>query len=638
MLPLLSRIHGNISTQSRSLSSRSVHITIGRVAQYQRVLQQQQQQLLPTDNGNSQRCCEIRQSNRSNHLLFPGYNNCNHVVNDDDSTEKNINNRGQQKDTFSHHKRHIMHQTQMHTISCNHYPQSIRTSLFHTTSYTPKNDVDNATTITDTASSSATEMNNALIDEITTNQLLPYISTITIWGATSLLLTNFHTHLHIPYWVCISLTNICIRCGMLPVAIRGAKTSVKFGNIAPEVQYLISSFTRDFQKLKGVSSFSSSTQYGGGGTVIRLGDKVGLVDTTKEQLRLVKTTISTLRGVMKLGQVNLFDIFKSPLLQIPFFWYFALDLRRVINGQNDPALAQQLVESSFFWITDLTEPDPWYGLPLLTGALLYLNVEVAVGKHSLSGESSSRSNLQSFLKDSFQSLAIFMPCFMVQQPSGVQIYLATSMLFTMLQSIAFRNDACREVIGLPPVGVKPTGEHLKEFTELAEQRMKSKEETGFYLGEGVLLLNRGFAKLGKKRKSSIDIMSRDNVTGETLLQTQKLGMIKLPQYTIDSMLVYPEKLLEWSSQRSTTSTRPTPLLPPVEMSQSAMNGSIPLNEIKQQEVMDAANRGEKLKQIDMAPKEVLQRMENQKNTTVAIDVKKKVGSSSRKRGKKKRKK
>jgi len=423
-----------------------------------------------------------------------------------------------------------------------------------------------------------------------------------------------------------------IRAGMLPIAIRGAKTSVKFGNIAPEVQYLISSFTRDFQKLKEASS-----SHGGGGATLRTRDgKVGFVDTTKEQLRLVKTTVSTLRGVMKLAKVNLFDIFKSPMLQIPFFWYFALDLRKVINGV-DPELAQQLVDSSFLWITDLTEPDPWYGLPILTGALLYLNVEVAVGKRALSGETSSRSNLQSFLKDAFQSLAIFMPCFMVQQPSGVQIYLATSMVFTMAQSIAFRSDACRAAIGLPPVGAKPTGEHLKEFTELAEQRMKAKEETGFYLGEGILLLDRGFAKLGEKRESTIDI-SQDSrsVTEKTLPQTQNLGVVELPQYTIDSLLVYPEKLLEWSSQRSTMSTRPTPLLPPVDMSPSSpmQQDTMHMNGIQQQEMMDAANRGEKPKQIEMAPKDVLQKIEEQKNTTSAVDAKK-IKSRSRKGGKKK---
>ena len=54
-------------------------------------------------------------------------------------------------------------------------------------------------------------------------------------------------------------------------------------------------------------------------------------------------------------------------------------------------------------MTDLTEPDPWYGLPILGGLLLYANVEVALGKKILSGEATSKANVAVTLKDFFQS-------------------------------------------------------------------------------------------------------------------------------------------------------------------------------------------------------------------------------------------
>lgn len=55
------------------------------------------------------------------------------------------------------------------------------------------------------------------------------------------------------------------------------------------------------------------------------------------------------------------------------------------------------------WFPDLTEPDPWFVLPIITGALLYINVELAVGKKSLSGETTSKANVAKALKDLFQS-------------------------------------------------------------------------------------------------------------------------------------------------------------------------------------------------------------------------------------------
>jgi hypothetical protein len=115
----------------------------------------------------------------------------------------------------------------------------------------------------------------------------------------------------------------------------------------------------------------------------------------------------SLKGVYKLHNVNPFSILKSPLMQIPVFWYFSVDIRKIVNG-GDPELAQELTENGLLWVTDLTEPDPWYGLPILAGMFLYLNVEVAVGKQSLSGETASKSNLARYMKDGFQSKYLFL--------------------------------------------------------------------------------------------------------------------------------------------------------------------------------------------------------------------------------------
>jgi hypothetical protein len=47
-------------------------------------------------------------------------------------------------------------------------------------------------------------------------------------------------------------------------------------------------------------------------------------------------------------------------MQIPVFWYFSIDIRKIINGA-DPELAQALTDSGFLWVTDLCEPDPYHG-------------------------------------------------------------------------------------------------------------------------------------------------------------------------------------------------------------------------------------------------------------------------------------
>ncbi|KAL7539106.1 hypothetical protein ACHAXR_009028 [Thalassiosira sp. AJA248-18] len=475
-----------------------------------------------------------------------------------------------------------------------------------------------------------TSSTSSSITEQLTSILPPtpeFVTNATFWGATGILLTNFHTHLHLPYWACISLTNICIRSAMIPIAIQGAKTSVKFGTISPEVQYLITSFTNDMKALKARGMWSQEGSF-------------MAQQSSRGQMVLIKSTMQTLRGLFKLNKVNLLDIFKSPTLQIPFFWYFALDLRKVIEG-SDPLLAQQLVESSFFWLTDLTEADPWYGLPIATGALLYLNVETAMGKKTLGGETSSKSNMAVLLKDAFQTLAIFMPCFMAQQPSGVQLYLATSMVFTLLQSHAMRTDTVRQAVGLPPMNTKPKGmtegEHVKDFLEKMEMRQAAKAKGGFILGEGVNLMGAqvSIPRSGKKRKSTIVVEKKET---EVLDESQMIKVeFEVPEYNLRTgLLVVPELYKSTPvpflhGMKEPEFQTPHGMTTPTNTDGQLSMAEIPLSQ------MEAANRGEK--PVEMAPKEVLaKRVEGKKKSSGPIDVDKLKSKWNRKKGGKRGKK
>ena len=92
-------------------------------------------------------------------------------------------------------------------------------------------------------------------------------------------------------------------------------------------------------------------------------------------------------------------------------------------------------------------------------------------------------------------LAVFMPCFMAHQPAGVQIYLATSFVFTMFQSAALRNDNIRAFFGLPSLDVQrqqKIGAVTKEFVDIKEFEKEAKEARG----EGDLLGEHGVLQPG----------------------------------------------------------------------------------------------------------------------------------------------
>mmetsp|Transcript_14551 Transcript_14551/g.23624 ORF Transcript_14551/g.23624 Transcript_14551/m.23624 type:complete len:273 (-) Transcript_14551:38-856(-) len=272
---------------------------------------------------------------------------------------------------------------------------------------------------------------------------------------------------------------------------------------------------------------------------------------------------------------------------------------------------------------------------------------MAVGKQSLSGETSSKSNMAKILKDAFQTLAILMPCFMAQQPSGVQLYLATSMVFTLLQSNAMRNDAVRKIVGLPPVNTPQRnmadGEHVRDFFEKMAERQAAKAKGGYVLGEGVSVMGAQISvpRFGKKRKSSIvvekgEVMEMDEskmikVEFEVVDYSLKTGLLVFPDVFKTTPVPYLPGMAAPVFHTPQGSSRPT-IEKEEEQQQLSSMPEIPLS------VMEAANRGEKpAEEVKMAPKELLdRRLESKKMNRGPIDAGKLKSKWNRKKGKKKR--
>mmetsp|Transcript_28447 Transcript_28447/g.41529 ORF Transcript_28447/g.41529 Transcript_28447/m.41529 type:complete len:574 (-) Transcript_28447:34-1755(-) len=416
----------------------------------------------------------------------------------------------------------------------------------------------------------------------------------TIWGGSGILLKSIHSA-NLPYWACFSVTNVIVRSSLIPLVLQGAHTATKIAKVAPEIQFLASNFTNDLKKMKSE------------------GRSVG------EQAFVMKTTWRTMRAIYKYHKVNPLAIFKSPLMQIPVFWYFSIDIRKIINGA-DPELAQQLTESGFLWITDLTEPDPWYGLPIVSGMLLYLNVEWAVGRKTLSGETASKSNIAKYMKDFFQSLAVFMPCFMSQSPAGVQVYLATSFIFTLFQGMALRNDSVREIVGLPVMNAPmPESILARGFIDLKTKEKEARDargETEEVFGKhGILMPGYEGSLPCTYRASTIDVGDYIGRSVPDVVESPSELMMEEQQQVIPSMTVLggggemgqmvgpwdPQYLLDNAlakkkKETSPETSSPTKQQQPEEEQKYMVQTA--------EEIMEAANRGELPKPpVIMAPKE-----------------------------------
>lgn len=309
------------------------------------------------------------------------------------------------------------------------------------------------------------------------------VQNASIWGGSGFLLKTIHAEGAVPYWACFATISVLVRLSLIPLVVYGAQTSSRFAKVVPEVQFLLTLFQNDLKKLRERNA------------------------SLLERWLLLRTNLGTLGGIYKLNNIHPFAVFLSPLVQLPIFMYISVDLRKIVNGL-DPLLAQQLVDSPVAWVPDLTEPDPWFALPVLAGAMLYAQVEVSIGKQSLSGPSAGQSDTGLFLKDIFQSVAVFMPCFTSQLPAGVQIYVVTSFLFTAAQSTLLRTESVRSLIGLPSLLAPPPSavyaEQFMELKKLEQKAVQERERNGTQLvGKGVLAGEWTVSFAGTHRPSTI---------------------------------------------------------------------------------------------------------------------------------------
>lgn len=312
----------------------------------------------------------------------------------------------------------------------------------------------------------------------------------------------------------------------------------------------------------------------------------------------MRTNLSTLGGIYKLHKINPFSVFLSPLLQLPIFLYVSVDLRKIVNGL-DPLLAQQLVESSVAWVPDLTEPDPWFGLPILAGLMMYSNIEVAIGKRSLSGQAASKSDSAVLLKDVFQSFAVFMPCFTSQLPSGVQIYLVTSFIFTIGQSAALRTESFRRMVGLPSMlAPPPEAKYAKQMVELKQMEQKAREIRGDgpVLGKGVLAAGLEASFPGTYRKSTIQVEGTSPVTSISAPSagdkaSSKPAISPTPSISFDGPFIHGISAPPWQLAEQ-QANKAEAMSESVSMSGQASADREYMPQYSD-EVMEKANRGEK---------------------------------------------
>ena len=84
----------------------------------------------------------------------------------------------------------------------------------------------------------------------------------------------------------------------------------------------------------------------------------------------------------------------------------------------------------FAWITDLTQKDPYYALPVLLGAVMFLQQRIMP---SPGGDDQTRKMMMYFMPILFAFM-------MMSLPSGLTLYILVNTVLSIVQNLWLRRD------------------------------------------------------------------------------------------------------------------------------------------------------------------------------------------------------
>ncbi|CAN6290915.1 unnamed protein product [Urochloa humidicola] len=222
------------------------------------------------------------------------------------------------------------------------------------------------------------------------------------------LLDAVHSFTGLNWWATIALTTVLIRLLTVPMLINQMKSTIKLNELRPDIEAI------------------------------------------NEEMRNSTDPRSMEIGKQKLGELFLkhgvtpFTPLKGLFIQGPIFMSFFFAISNMVEK------VASLKGGGAYWFTDLTTPDDFLILPVLTSLTFLATVELNM-QDGMEGNPMAKS-MKKFSR--FFGL-MFVP-FTIGFPKAIFFYWITSNLFSLVYGVVLRNPAVRHCLDLPPVVSQPT--------------------------------------------------------------------------------------------------------------------------------------------------------------------------------------
>ncbi|KAK9499594.1 hypothetical protein O3M35_002610 [Rhynocoris fuscipes] len=235
-----------------------------------------------------------------------------------------------------------------------------------------------------------------------------------------------HVTCDLPWWGAIVVGTIIVRVCMFPLVIIAQRNAAKMHNNLPGLQALQLKMTDARER----------------------GDKLEAAKYGQEMVLYFKE-----KGINPLKNMLV------PLAQAPVFISFFLGLRGMARYP-----VESMRDGGMLWFVDLTVPDQFYLLPLITSATLYLTIEL--------GTDAARVNSANLgmMKYVLRAMPIVIFPFTIGFPSGILVYWTSSNFISLLQVLFLKIPKIRKFFNI---------EQLKAFDKDKDLPIKEK---GFMKG------------------------------------------------------------------------------------------------------------------------------------------------------------
>lgn len=222
----------------------------------------------------------------------------------------------------------------------------------------------------------------------------PSITTLGLGGWTpagivQTLMEYLHIGVDLPWWTCIMIGTICVRTLIFPLVIMAQRNAAKMNNNLPQMQHLQLKLTEARQSGNAIEAARFSQE---------------LVNFMREK------------------ELNPFKNVLVPLAQAPLFISFFIGLRQMAN-----APVESMRDGGLFWFTDLTVPDQFFLLPIITSLTMLATIELGTDSARLSA-----ANLQT-MKYVLRAMPFGILLFTFNFPGAILVYWTFSNFISLLQ-------------------------------------------------------------------------------------------------------------------------------------------------------------------------------------------------------------